>query len=111
METRRDVFQAIADPTRRGILALLTRDNDKRNVNTLSEHFSMSRQAVSLHIKILQECGVIIVDQDGRERFCQLQPQKLAEVDQWIAPFRKMWEDRFNQLDQLLISKIKTRKK
>ena len=100
MEIRRDVFQGIADPTRRDILALLTRQ--PQNVNALAEQFNMTRQAVSLHVKILNECGLIMVSQQGRERICQLQGQKLAEVDRWLAPFRKTWEDRFNRLDSLL---------
>ena len=100
MEIRRDVFQGIADPTRRDILALLTRQ--PQNVNALAEQFSMTRQAVSLHVKILYECGLITINQQGRERICQLQGQKLAEVDQWLSPFRKTWEDRFNRLDALL---------
>jgi DNA-binding transcriptional ArsR family regulator len=102
MDTRRDVFQAIADPTRRGILAFLA--NEPHNLNSLSEKFEMSRQAVSLHVKILQECGMINIEQNGRERFCSLQPQKLAEVADWLEPFRKIWEDRFNQLDEVLIN-------
>jgi len=100
MESRRDVFQGIADPTRRDILALLTRQ--AQNVNTIAEQFSMTRQAVSLHVKILTECGLIVINQQGRERICQLQGQKLAEVDRWLAPFRKTWEDRFSRLDALL---------
>ena len=100
MESRRDVFQGIADPTRREILALLTRE--PQNVNAIADQFSMTRQAVSLHVKILNECGLISINQQGRERICQLQSQKLAEVDRWLAPFRKMWEGRFNRLDKLL---------
>ena len=100
MEIRRDVFQGIADPTRRDILALLTQQ--PQNVNALAEQFSMTRQAVSLHVKILYECGLIAINQQGRERICQLQGQKLAEVDRWLSPFRKTWEERFNRLDALL---------
>lgn len=100
MDMRRDVFQGIADPTRRDILALLARR--PQNVNALAEQFSMTRQAVSLHVKILRECGLIAINQQGRERICQLQGQKLAEVDRWLGPFRKAWEDRFNRLDSLL---------
>ena len=100
MESRRDVFQGIADPTRREILALLTKES--QNVNAIAEQFSMTRQAVSLHVKILNECGLIAISQQGRERICELQSQKLAEVDRWLAPFRKTWEDRFSRLDKLL---------
>jgi len=100
MDARRDVFQAIADPTRRQILNMLTRQ--PLNVNSLAEKFDMSRQAVSLHLKILKECGMISIQQEGRERYCELEPQKLAEVADWLKPFRKLWEDRFGQLDTLL---------
>lgn len=97
---RRDVFNALADPTRRSILLTLT--NGTQNVNALAERFDMTRQAVSLHVKYLFECEVIRIQQQGRERYCELQPGKLAEVHDWLAPFRNMWEDRFNRLDNLL---------
>ena len=97
---RRDVFNAIADPTRRDILMSLTKE--KRNVNTLAEQFDMTRQAVSLHVKYLQQCGVITIEKQGRERYCHLEAKKIKEVNDWLAPFRKIWEDRFNNLDNLL---------
>jgi DNA-binding transcriptional ArsR family regulator len=97
---RRDVFQAIADPTRRSILMSLTKET--QNVNALAEKFDMTRQAVSLHVKILQQCGVITIRKEGRERFCNLNAEKLTEVDDWLEPFRKLWETRFDQLDDLL---------
>jgi DNA-binding transcriptional ArsR family regulator len=97
---RRDVFQALADPTRRAILMSLK--TEKKNVNALAEQFEMSRQAVSLHVKYLWECGVISINQEGRERICALEAQKLAQVNDWLAPFRELWETRFNQLDELL---------
>ena len=100
MEIRRDVFQAIADPTRRDILNLLT--HKSLNLNSIAENFDVSRPAISQHIKILTECGLIIIDQKGRERYCQVQPEKLRTVADWLEPFRKMWENRFNQLDNLL---------
>ena len=100
MEIRRDVFQAIADPTRRDILNLLT--HKSLNLNSIAENFEVSRPAISQHIKILTECGLIIIDQKGRERYCQVQPEKLRAVANWLEPFRKMWENRFNQLDNLL---------
>lgn len=106
MEIRRDVFQGIADPTRRDILALLTRQ--PQNVNAIAEQFSMTRQAVSLHVKILNECGLIEINQQGRERICQLQAQKLSEVDRWLSPFRKVWDDRFSRLDALLTADQKS---
>ena len=97
---RRDVFNAIADPTRRGILMSLT--SESQNVTALADKFDMTRQAVSLHIKYLQECGVISIKKEGRERYCNLEAQKLIEVVDWLAPFRKMWTGKFNQLDKLL---------
>jgi len=98
---RRDVFQGIADPTRREILTMIARQS--LNLNEVAGHFDMSRQAISLHVKILTECGLIIIRQEGRERFCSIQPKKLAEVADWIEPFHKMWQSKFNQLDKVLI--------
>lgn len=100
MEVRRDVFQALADPTRRSILHLLTQK--PLNLNGIAEKFDASRPAISQHIKILAECGLVAIQQQGRERYCQLEVQKLNEVDQWLEPFRKLWTDRFDQLDTLL---------
>jgi DNA-binding transcriptional ArsR family regulator len=100
METRRDVFQAIADPTRRGILAMLA--TKPQNLNSIADQFSMTRQAVSLHVKVLTECGVVTIHQDGRERFCHVELEKLSEVQEWLEPFRILWDNRFNQLDSLL---------
>lgn len=100
METRRDVFQAIADPTRRDILSMLV--DKPLNLNALADHFDMSRQAVSLHVKVLTECGVIDINKVGRERYCNLKPQTLEEVADWLEPFKKMWDIRFEKLDMLL---------
>ncbi|XOV91787.1 MAG: ArsR/SmtB family transcription factor [Bacteroidota bacterium] len=97
---RRDVYQAIADPTRRQILMSLTRERKK--VNALAEQFDMTRQAVSLHVKFLQECGVISIEQEGRERYCNLEAQKLTEVADWLVPFKQLWEGRLDRLDNLL---------
>jgi len=97
---RRDIFYAIADPTRRNILLSLL--NESQNINTLAHTFEMTRQAVSLHIKYLQECGAITIKKEGRERHCTIELQKLTEVAYWLAPFRKMWTGKLNQLDQLL---------
>ena len=97
---RRDVYQAIADPTRRQILMSLTRERKK--VNDLAEQFDMTRQAVSLHVKFLQECEVISIEQEGRERYCQLEAQKLTEVADWLEPFRALWNDRLDRMDNLL---------
>jgi DNA-binding transcriptional ArsR family regulator len=104
---RRDVFQAIADPTRRDIITLISKQS--LNLNAVAENFDMTRQAISLHIKILHECGLIIINQEGRERYCSIQPKKLAEVADWIEPFRAMWEERFNKVDEIL-KKLKTKK-
>ena len=97
---RRDVYQAIADPTRRQILMSLTKERKK--VNALAEQFDMTRQAVSLHVKFLQECGVISVEQEGRERYCHLEANKLMEVADWLEPFRALWNSRLDRLDNLL---------
>lgn len=97
---RRDVFQAIADPTRRQILMSLTKERQK--VNSLANQFDMTRQAVSLHVKFLQECGVISVEQEGRERYCQLEADKLSDIADWIEPFRRLWNSRLDRMDNLL---------
>jgi DNA-binding transcriptional ArsR family regulator len=100
METRRDVFQAIADPVRRDILNMLTRK--QLNLNSIAENFDISRPAISQHIKILTECGLVVIDRQGRERYCYLQPKKMSEVADWLQPFRKLWEERYSKLDSLL---------
>jgi DNA-binding transcriptional ArsR family regulator len=100
METRRDVFQAIADPTRRAILTLIA--SQAMTPNALAEHFDTSRQAVSKHIKILTECELVKQEQSGREIYYHFNPKKMKEVADWLAPFTKMWDDRFNRLDEVL---------
>ena len=97
---RRDAFHAIADPTRREILTLLT--GKPQNVNAIADQFDMSRQAVSLHVKILHECGMIAIQREGRERYCTLKPEKFSEVNDWLKPFHELWEKRFDKLDSLL---------
>jgi DNA-binding transcriptional ArsR family regulator len=97
---RRDVFQAIADPTRRAILTMLAIQT--MTPNLLAEHFDSSRQAISKHIKILTECQLIKQEQSGREIYYHFNSKKLKEVDKWLQPFRVMWETRFNQLDVVL---------
>ena len=104
---RRDVFQAIADPTRRAILSLLVLQ--AMTPNALAEHFASSRQAVSKHIKILAECELVKQKQSGREIYYHFNPQKMKEIDKWLEPFRVTWEARFNQLDNVL-KNIKTKK-
>jgi DNA-binding transcriptional ArsR family regulator len=98
---RRDVFQAIADPTRRAILSLIALQ--AMTPNALAEHFDSSRQAVSKHIKILTECKLVKQEQHGREIYYHLNPKKIKEVDDWVEPFRKMWDDKFDKLDKLLV--------
>ncbi|MFM9910441.1 MAG: ArsR/SmtB family transcription factor [Chitinophagaceae bacterium] len=99
---RRDVFQAIADPTRRAILILIA--SQAMTPNALAEHFDSSRQAVSKHIKILSECQLVKQVQTGREIYYQLNPKKMKEIDKWLEQFRLIWEGRFNQLDKLLLT-------
>ena len=100
MTVRRDVFQAIADPTRRAMLALLL--GGPRTVGALAEQFDVTRQAVSLHAQLLEECDVIQISKHGRERVCALKPASLAHVSEWLEPFVKLWETRLDQLDELL---------
>ncbi|MBK0380800.1 ArsR/SmtB family transcription factor [Mucilaginibacter segetis] len=97
---RRDVFQAIADPTRRAILSLLALN--AMTPNAIAEHFDSSRQAISKHIKILTECRLVDQQQRGREIHYHFNAQKMKEVDIWMEQFRKQWESRFDQLDVLL---------
>jgi DNA-binding transcriptional ArsR family regulator len=100
MQTRRDVFQAIADPIRRDIIGLVARKS--MNLNSIAENFSVSRPAISQHIKLLTECGLIIIRQQGRERFCEASLAPLGQVADWIEPFRQSWEHQFSALDNLL---------
>lgn len=99
---RRDVFQAIADPTRRAILTLIALQ--AMTPNALAEHFDSSRQAVSKHIKILTECQLVKQEQTGREIYYHLNPKKMKEVSDWLEPFRQMWENRFSRLDKVLLN-------
>ena len=105
---RRDVFQAIADPTRRAILTLIAMQ--AMTPNAIADHFKSSRQAVSKHIQILSECELVKQKQQGREIYYHLNPQKMKEVDKWLEQFRKIWEGRFNQLDNVLASLKKNKK-
>jgi DNA-binding transcriptional ArsR family regulator len=108
METRRDIFQAIADPTRRAIIMLIA--VQAMTPNALAEHFNTSRQAVSKHIKILTECELVKQELSGREIYYTLEIEKMKEIDKWLEKFRKIWEASFNQLDNLL-STLKKQKK
>ncbi len=97
---RRDIFSAIADPTRRAIITLLALQT--MTPKALAEHFHTTRQAVSKHLKVLAECELITPQQQGREIYYQLEVEKMKEIDRWLAQFRKIWETKFNQLDTLL---------
>ncbi len=108
METRRDVFHAIADPTRRAILLLIAAQ--AMTPNAVAEHFDSSRQAVSKHIKILTECELLKQEQVGREIYYQLNPRKMKELDKWLDKFKALWESRFNGLDEVLLSLKQERK-
>lgn len=97
---KRDIFQAIADPTRRAILALIAMQ--ALTPNAMAEKFDMSRQAVSKHIKVLQECDLIKPEHSGREIYYHFNPKRMKEIDKWLEPFRQMWEDRFDRLDKVI---------
>ena len=105
---RRDIFQAIADPTRRAIIALIA--VQAMTPNALAENFHTSRQAISKHLRILTECELVKQKQQGREIYYQLELKKLKEIDKWLNQFRKIWETKFNQLDKVLAT-IKKQKK
>ena len=97
---RRDVFQAIADPTRRDILDRIA--HQSLNLNSVAEQFEISRPAISKHIKILAECGLIVIRQQGRERFCEARLQKLNEVSKWIEQYRVFWSSKLDALESFL---------
>ena len=107
MEIRRDIFQAIADPTRRAIIALIA--IQAMTPNALAEHFNTSRQAVSKHLRILTECEMVKQDQQGREIYYRLEIEKMKEIDKWLEQYRKIWQTRFDQLDDVL-ARIKKQK-
>lgn len=108
MESRRDIFQAIADPTRRAIILLLAAQ--AMTPNALAEEFNTSRQAVSKHIQILAECELVKQQQKGREIYYHINANKIKEVDKWIEQFRKIFETKFNQLDEVLLTLKKQKK-
>lgn len=105
---RRDVFQAIADPTRREIINLIA--YNPLNLNAIADNFDVSRPAISQHIKILTECGLVAIKKQGRERYCEAKLKQLNEVSDWIEQYRKLWADRFDVLDDLL-EDLKTQNK
>ena len=97
---RRDIFQAIADPTRRAIIALIALQ--AMTPNAIAENFHTTRQAVSKHLRILTECDLVKQESRGREIYYSLEIEKMKEIDEWLVQYRKIWESRFNQLDTLL---------
>jgi len=105
---RRDIFQAIADPTRRAIMTLIAMQ--AMTPNAIADNFQTTRQAVSKHLRILTECQLVKQEQKGREIYYSLEVEKMKEIDKWIDQFRKIWETRFNQLDKVLAT-IKKQKK
>jgi len=100
MKARRDAFQAIADPTRRDIINMVARQ--PLNVNAIAEKFDMSRQAISLHIQILIDCGLIAVKQQGRDRFCEAKLAQLSEVSIWVDQYKQHWEDKLDNLEKYI---------
>lgn len=107
MKLRRDIFQAISDPTRRAILVLLT--SQSMTAGDIASNFDVARPTISKHIQILNECELVEANQKGREIYYQLKIDKMKEIDKWLAQFREIWENRFNNLDNLL-STIKNKK-
>ena len=108
IEARRDVFQAIADPTRRQIINLIAQKS--MNLNSIADNFAISRPAISQHIKILTECGIVVMRQQGRERFCEAKLETLSEVYNWVDQYRQYWNEKFNSLDKFL-SKVQSQNK
>jgi DNA-binding transcriptional ArsR family regulator len=106
---RRDIFQAIADPTRRAILVLIAVQT--MTPNAIAQHFDTSRQSISKHLRILSECELLAQKQEGREIFYELKIDKMKEIDIWLDQFRKIMEARFQQLDEILSLTIKNKKK
>jgi DNA-binding transcriptional ArsR family regulator len=101
-EVRRDIYQAIADPTRRAIITLIALQ--AMTPSAIAEHFDTTRQAISKHMRILTECELVKQEYQGREIYYQLEVNKMKEVDNWLEQFRKIWETRFQQLDQFLLT-------
>lgn len=97
---RRDVFQAIADPVRRDIIDMVSKET--LTVNAIAEHFEISRPAISKQIKILEECGMVSILQKGRERYCQINPKSLVPAFMWIDQYQKLWEDKIDSFDHYL---------
>lgn len=108
MAGSRDVFKAIADPTRREIISMVAKQS--LNLNSVSERFDMSRQAVALHVKLLAECGLIVIRRQGRETYCEAKLEALSEVSEWIEEFKQHWERKLDSMESYL-SKIQKTKK
>ncbi len=106
IEARRDVFQAIADPTRRQIIDLIVQKS--MNLNAIADNFDISRPAISQHIKILIECGLVVIRQEGRERFCEPKLNELGAVSNWVDQYREFWNRKFDSLDNYL-KKVQTK--
>ncbi|HEY4063552.1 MAG TPA: metalloregulator ArsR/SmtB family transcription factor [Puia sp.] len=104
MKARRDVYQAIADPTRRAIIQMIS--SQPHNVNAIAEKFAVSRQAISLHIRILADCGLLVVKQQGRERLCEAHLAQLSEVSHWVEQYKQHFERKLDALETY-IEKIK----
>lgn len=109
METRRDVFHAISDPTRREILNMIAYKS--LNLNAIAENFDVSRQAISVHIKVLEECGLLNIKKQGRERYCEARLQTLKEVSRWVDQYKAFWDQQFISLDKYLAKAQVTKKK
>jgi len=109
METGRDVFQAIADPTRRQIIDLLA--HQAMNLNAIAEHFDISRPAISNHIRILNECGIILIEQIGRERICKIQSDQLKQVSDWVGKYEDLWIQKIESFEKYLYQLKSKRKK
>ncbi|SEB42003.1 regulatory protein, arsR family [Tenacibaculum sp. MAR_2009_124] len=105
---RRDVFQAIADPIRREIIELVS--NNSLTINEVADKFEISRPAISKHLKILSECGIIEIQKKGRERFCIIQPKNLLPAFLWIEQYQKLWEDKIDSFEKYLME-LKTKNK
>lgn len=100
LQARRDVFQAIADPTRRQIIGMLA--TRSMNLNSIVENFQISRPAISQQIKILEECGMVHITQKGRERYCEVRLESLQEVQSWVAKYKKFWNEKLDNLEDFL---------
>ena len=101
VDMRRDVFQAIADPNRRAILGMLA--ENQLNLNQVADRFDITRSAVSQHMKILTECGLVVIHQKGRERYCEAKMEKLGEISIWLDQYKKFWNKKFDAMEKALI--------